>query len=105
VTKTEAAAAIAQKIDAHLRRIECDPTLNPGQRLDKDRREWVLDPTGPRPYYRARAAVGKRHRVRVIYVSYQAGSYMSIEEAERYLAWLDVGNVGRHFEALREAAS
>ena len=29
---------------------------------------------------------------------------MSIEDAETYLAWLDAGNVGRHFAAILEAS-
>jgi len=99
-TKTEVAAALGQKIDAHLKRIEGDPALNPRRRFDKEREEWVLDPRGVPAYYRAGAA-GDRHRVWVIYVTYQGGSYMSIEDAEKYLAWLEAGNVGRHFKALR----
>lgn len=103
-TKTVVAAALAQQIDAHLKRIEGDPALNPGRRFDKDRREWVLDPKGVRSYYGA-GARGKRHRIWVTYVTYQGGSYMSIEDAEAYLAWLVAGNVGHHFAALREARS
>ena len=99
--KTEIAAGLGQKIDAHLKRIEKDPVLNPGRRLDKDQKEWVPDDRGVRSFYGARAK-GDRHRVWIIYVTYQSGSYMSIEDAETYLAWLDAGNVGRHFEALRE---
>ncbi len=102
-TKTEVAADLAKKIDAHLKRFESDPTLNPGHRYDKERKERVLDPMGVRDYYVARAH-GNRHRVWVIYVTYQGGSYLSIEDAEKYLAWLDAGNVGRHYEALRETS-
>lgn len=102
-TKTEIAAQLGQKIDAHLKRIENDPVLNPGHRYDKERKERVLDPMGVRSFYGA-GAKGDRFRVWVIYVSYQGGSYMSIEDAQKYLAWLDVGNVGHHFSALREMA-
>lgn len=94
-TKTEIAAQLGQKID---------PALNPGHRYDKERKEWVPDPMGVRSFYGARAA-GDRHRVWVIYVTYQGGSYLSIEDAEKYLAWLDAGNVGHHFAALREMAT
>lgn len=100
-TKTEIAAAISQKIDVHLKRIENDPTLNPSRRLDKDQKTWVPDERGTRAFYGAGSS-GDRYRVWVIYVTYQGGSYMAIEDAEKYLAWLDAGNVGRHFEALRE---
>jgi len=99
-TKTEVAAALAQKIDAHLKRIEGDPTLNLGKRFDKERKEWVPDEKGVHGYYGARAH-GDKYRVWIIYVTYQGGSYLSIEDAEKYLAWLDVGNVGPHFAALR----
>ena len=100
-TKTEIAAALAQKINAHLQRIEHDQALNPGRRFDKDQKTWVLDESGVRSFYGARS-MGDRYRVWIIYVTYQGGSYMSIEDAEKYLAWLDAGNVGRHFEALRD---
>jgi hypothetical protein len=105
-TKTEVAAALAQKIDAHLKRIENDPALNPSRFFDKARKKWVLDSTGMgvRFYYGAWAR-GDRHRVWVIYITYQGGSYMTIEDAAKYLAWLDAGNEGRHFDALREARS
>lgn len=103
-TKTEVASQLGRRIDAHLRRIEADPALNPSQRYDPERKAWVSDSTGVRSYYGARA-LGDRHRVWVIYVNYQGGSYMSIEDAEKYLAWLDAGNVGHHFGALREGRS
>jgi len=47
---------------------------------------------------------GDRHRVWVIYITYQGGSHLSIAEAMKYLVWLNNGNVGRHFEALRVAS-
>ena len=100
-TKTEIATVLAQKINAHLRRIENDKVLNPGRRFDKDHKTWVPDEMGTRSFYGARA-MGDRHRVWIIYVTYQGGNYVPIADAETYLAWLDAGNVGRHFEALRE---
>jgi len=101
LSKSEIAAVLGQKINARLKRIENDPALNPSRRLDKDLKTWVPDERGTRAFYGAGSA-GDRHRVWVIYVSYQGGSYMAIEDAEKYLAWLDAGNVGRHFGALRE---
>lgn len=100
-TKTEIARDLAEKIDAHLQRFEKDNKVNWSRRWDKTTEHWVSDPNGVRPYYGARA-VGNRHRVWVIYVTFQSGSYLSIEDAEKYLAWLDDGNEGRHYEALRE---
>jgi hypothetical protein len=104
-TQTKAAVAheLALKIDAHLKRFERDPKINFGKRYDQERKRWVRDPMGLRDYFGANAR-GDRQRVRVIYIAYQGGSYLPIADAERYLAWLDGGNVGRHFEALREVA-
>ena len=84
-------------------RIEHDKALNPGKRYDKDQKTWVRDEMGTRSFYGARAR-GDRHRVWIIYVAYQGVSYLSIEDAETYLAWLDAGNVGRHFAAILEAS-
>lgn len=102
-TKTEIAAVLGQKINAHLQRIEHDKVLNPGKRYDKDQKTWVPDEMGVRSFYGARAR-GDRHRVWIIYVTYQSGSYLSVEDAETYLAWLAAGSVGRHFAAIREAS-
>ena len=68
-------AEIAARINAHLKRFE--------------------------PYYGARAWAGGRW----VYVAYTSSlefdSHLSKADAERYLDWLDAGNVGRHWEALR----
>jgi hypothetical protein len=100
-TKSAVAHDLAQKIDAHLKRFERDPKINPGKRLDKETKTWVPDPMGVRDYYNARAS-GDRHRVRVVYVSYQGASHLSVEDAQKYLAWLAAGNIGTHYRALRE---
>lgn len=102
-TKTEIARDLAQKIDVHLKRFERDPKINPGKRYDDKKRKWVPDPKGVHDYYCAGAG-GDRHRVWVRYITYQGGRHLSIEEAQKYLAWLDAGNVGRHYEAIREAS-
>jgi len=102
-TKTEIAAALGQKINEHLQRIQNDKVLNPGKRFDKDQKKWVLDEMGVHSFYGARSR-GDRHRVWVIYITYQGGSHLSIAEAMKYLVWLNNGNVGRHFEALRVAS-
>lgn len=83
---------IAQRIAAHLRRFEADPKIN----REREGRG--------KPYYNAGAgaAAGAR-RITVVYVSYQGASRLTRAHAELYLAWLDAGNVGRHFEALRIA--
>lgn len=85
---------IAEKIDAYLKRFESDETINVSR--DGDR-------LGLKPYYQARAYVAGRY-VAVTYVSFQHTSNLTKAEALEYLAWLDDGNVGKHFKAftLRE---
>ena len=99
-TKSEIARGLAEKIDVHLKRFERSAQINPGKRYDKARDRWVPDEMGVRAYYGAHAW-GDRHRVGVKYISYQGGSFLSTEEAAIYLAWLDAGNVGRHYQALK----
>jgi len=89
LTKTAIAQDLAKRIDAHLKRFEQSPKIN------------AVRKEGTRSYYNA-YAIGDRHRVFVKYVHYQGGSHLSIEDATKYLAWLDAGNVGRHYEALRK---
>lgn len=48
------------------------------------------------------SAYARQNRVVITYISYQGETPITIEEAERYLEWLGAGNVGRHFEALRD---
>lgn len=79
---------IAGQISAHLKRFERDPEIN--------KRDPKYDTI---PYYHAGAwRVGSY--VRVLYVSYQGGTSLKRSDAERYLSWLDAGNVGRHWQAL-----
>lgn len=100
-TKTDVARDLAQKIDVHLKRFERDPKINAAKRFDHEKQIWIPDNLGVRNYYYARAT-GIRQRVLVVYVMYQGGSHLTIEEAQKYLAWLDAGNVGQHYKALRE---
>jgi hypothetical protein len=88
---TEIAASISKYID----RFGSDPkiarkTWTDGNGVD---RELSL-------YWHGHAWRGGS-RVMVRYVSYQSASSLTKEEAEQYLAWLDAGNVGRHYEALK----
>ena len=84
---------IAARIDAHLKRFEADPEIN------------AIDPRyGTSPFWRAFAQVKQGTRgagVRIKYVGYQIERTICKADAERYLAWLDAGNVGKHWEALR----
>ncbi len=100
-TKTETARDLGAKIEAHLRRFEGDPKINPGKRYDKETKRWVPDERGVRDYYCARA-FGVRHRVGVIYVTYEGANFLSVADAQKYLAWLDAGNVGTHHVALQK---
>jgi hypothetical protein len=82
---------IGQQINAHLKRFEADPKINVDRSPEK---------RGLFPYFRAGAS-GHRAHVYVSYISYQGQSTLKRADALKYLAWLDAGNVGRHFEALR----
>lgn len=81
---------IAGRIDAHLRRIEADPKLNKRLWPGKDFRLLFMS-----------GCCAGGSRISVCYVSYQGRSSLTRDEATRYLAWLDAGNVGRHQEALQ----
>lgn len=83
---------IAERIRAHLKRFEADPKINVRTHL-------VLHPC--RKFYQAGAWASGRY-VWVTYIAYQASSALTKSEAERYLAWLDAGNVGRHYAMRRE---
>ena len=79
---------LAAGIDAHLKRFEADPVINAPSSEYRTR-----------PYYYAYCS-SAGGRVYVQYVTYQGSSHLSKAQAEAYLAWLDAGNVGRHYEAL-----
>jgi hypothetical protein len=77
---------IAAQIAAHLRRFEADPKIN-------------AQPKGrmTRPYYCVNSwAAGPRVFVR--YISFQDEFSFTRDEALGYLAWLDAGNAGKHFD-------
>jgi len=80
--------ALAARINTHLTRLEADAA-------------WNVRPGGGRRLYLAHARRAG-NRIAVTYVSYQGRSTITRDEAERYLAKLDGGFKGRHFEALRE---
>ena len=78
---------IASRIHEHLRRFEADKETN------QPNGEYGLQ-----PYFNASAVSSGRY-VYVTYVSYQRANALKRDEAEKYLAWLDAGNVGKHLEA------
>ncbi len=88
MTLTETAA----RISAHLKRFEADDGIN------RSKRQGAY--LGTKPYYGA-GAIRSGRFVGVKYVSYQGRYNLKRDEAEAYLAWLDDGNVGRHFEFQR----
>lgn len=82
----------AERIGAHLSRIAADPKLNPSRK----------EHGGTRAYF-CPAAYARGSRVMVQYSNYQITSGLTKAEALAYLAWLDAGNVGTHYDAKRAA--
>lgn len=85
---------VAEKINEYLHRFEHNPEINFRRRYD---------PSGTGAYFCAQATHTGNGRVLVRYVDYQGSTTMSLAEAEAYLAWLDAGNVGTHYEQQRAA--
>ena len=89
-------AEIAARIAAHLARFEADPALRQTHGID-----------GPRVVrYRKPFVKASGGRVCIRYVDYhnlRACIYKG--QALAYLAWLDAGGVGRHWEWERQRAS
>lgn len=81
---------VADRIGAHLMRMERDPKYNKVDPKHKTRRLW--------------GAGAGRHgaKIGVTYVSYQGRSMLTFEEALSYLLGLDSGFRGEHFEWLRQ---
>lgn len=79
---------IALRLTAHLKRIEADPALNP----PKD---------GVRDYFGACARCAGS-RLMVTYSLTFAEHRLTKAEALAYLAWLDAGNVGKHWQMQKE---
>ena len=79
---------IGKRINAYLKQFENNPNIN------------IMNSYDMRPYYNACACRVGRY-VSVKYVSFQQGHTLTREEAERYLKWLEAGNVGTHHEALK----
>jgi hypothetical protein len=79
---------IALRIKIHLQRFEVDT-----EGVNK------VDSHRLRPYYLSGAYRAGAY-VSITYVSFQGRHNLRRADAERYLAWLDAGNVGRHWAAL-----
>lgn len=89
---------IAKRISTHLKRFEADKDGINATRVQTNYRgqESRLP-----PYFLAGAGASGRY-VYVTYVNYQGESHLTKAQALRYLAWLDAGNVGKHWDALRQ---
>lgn len=92
------AKELATRINAHLKRFEADRKINK-QQFYHSMRTKKRESSG-RPYYYAGASASGRW-VSVVYITYQGHTNLTRDEAARYLTWLDAGNVGHHYEALR----
>lgn len=88
-TKPLTLTEIAARIRAHLARFEADKTIN------------AANARGSRPYYCVNAWRAGKY-VGVKYISYQGPRMLDRPTAHAYLAWLDAGNVGRHYEVPKE---
>lgn len=87
-TKTMKLDEIASRIRAHLKRLEDDEA-------------WNVRPNGGRRLWNA-FACRAGSRVACTYVSYQGTTKLTRDDALRYLAALEGGFKGRHFEAFRQ---
>lgn len=76
----------AERIYAHLKEMEADVNFNPHP---------------ARGYYKPSAHVSGG-RVAITYITYQDATHLTTQEAEVYLDWLDAGNRGRHYNAIKE---
>ena len=84
--KTPKLAEIAKRIAAHLYRIEMAQP----------------DHGSARSLFWNTGAISGGARVFVTYISYQGHASLTKADALKYLAWLDAGNVGKHWQALRQ---
>ena len=82
-------AELAGRIRTHLARLEADDNVN-------------VSSDGKRKLFWCSGATSSGNRVFCIYVAYQGDTSLTRDQATRYLAKLEDGFIGRHFEALRE---
>ena len=92
-TKRRTNEELAQRISAYLSKWEAD---RGGVNKSLDGKAGGL-----RWYYNAGAHAAGRY-VRICYVSYQGSRALTKDEAELYLAALDDGFIGTHYEAFRK---
>lgn len=76
---------IADRIDEYFQEFERDPKLN------------IIRGTNRKRFFNACSWASGRW-VYVRYIGYHVAHNITKAEAEKYLAWLDNGNVGKHTE-------
>lgn len=81
------AADVAKEMYARLKMIENDPVKN--RTGDHSLLFWA-------------SATASKGGVNVTYISYQGTTFLSLEEAKKYLVGLREGYIGRHFEFFRQ---
>ena len=89
---------IAKCIDAHLKRMEADKTIN----VETSRDPYTPKGQGLRRFFGAQARYYGGRKLAITYISYQGSSYLTKTEANAYLAALNRGSTDRHHEVLRE---
>jgi hypothetical protein len=85
-SKAKRLEEIATGIHKHLRRLEADRKTNP------------IDPKYQTSRFYGAGASAVASGVSVLYIAYQGSSVLDMEVAAGYLAWLDEGNVGYHYD-------
>ena len=78
---------IAARIDAHLHKREKEPAIN-----------TVTSSIYPVRRFFQTNAYASGNRVYIIYRAYQGFRSLTKAEAMAYLAWIEAGNVGEHYE-------
>lgn len=86
---------IARRIGAHLERFEDDPEINTIMHNPSGRTGGGL-----RRFFNA-GAISTGSRVEVRYIGYQGTTKLKKADALAYLAWLDSGGIGKHYDFLR----
>lgn len=79
---------VAAAINVYLKRFEADTKVNS-----------FPDGRKTKPFYFAQAWAAGRY-VGIMYVNYQGSTFLKREDAEKYLAFLDGGGIGKHWRAL-----
>ncbi len=83
----------AERITSHLKRFEADAGINVAQKTGS----LTLKP------YNMPSAQRRGTRLRIRYADpLGQGTPLTANETREYLAWLDAGNVGKHWESQKE---